>query len=407
MDTLLTVKKLLDISLNPPSNICLFGAGDIGKSFAYDFITTAGIKIDFYCDNNIPEGTEIRDGVKVESIDRIISAKGDIIVFISVSKRYQGEIYKQLCSITDAEIYDIENYYFFPRAMDEIESLGRGVQRIFWNYYDDETYLYRRYRERTGKTLDLIKPKSFNEKLQWLKLNDRNPLYTKLADKVEVKRYVCEQLGSGHTIPTIAIYEEPEDIDIDELPEKFVLKCTHDGGIIVCDKSEKDFNIKSVRKELQGRMERNYYWYDRGWEYKNIKPRIICEPFVTDETKTELRDYKVFCFSGQPELIEVDYNRFNNHKRNLYTTNWEFVDSEILFPSDKNHIIERPQKLSEMLEYASILSKGIPHVRVDFYLCGNDVLIGEMTFRHGSGCEQFRPNSFGDWLGDFIDISMV
>ena len=264
--------------------------------------------------------------------------------------------------------------------------------------------LKRRYKKRFGRDLNLKDPKTFNEKLQWLKLHDRQPIYTKMVDKYEAKKLVASMVGEQYIIPTLGVWNKFDDIDFDGLPDRFVLKCTHDSGSVVICKDKKTFDVDNARKILEAGLKENFYWYGREWPYKNVPRRIIAEKYMEDESGYELKDYKVFCFDGEPKMIQVDYDRFTGHKRNLYTTDWEFINATIEYPNDENHEIERPLGLDTMLDIARKITKGIPHVRADFYSIGSDIYFGELTFYHGGGFEVFTPREFEITMGDWITL---
>ena len=273
----------------------------------------------------------------------------------------------------------------------------------FYDNMPTEKYLKMLYKVRTGEELDLDFPRSYNEKLQWLKVNYYDPEYAKMADKYLAKKYVAEKIGEEYIIPTLGVWESPDEIDFDALPDKFVLKCTHNSGtgMTICtDKSSLD--IKKVKKELKKGLGEVYWLRSREWSYKGIKPRIICEKYMVDESGKELKDYKIFCFNGVPRLIQVDFNRFVRHTRNIYTPDWELMDAEIKFPSDKNVTIPKPVCLDKLLELASVLSAGMPHVRTDFYIINDKIYFGELTFFHGGGFEKFTPKSLEMQLGDWL-----
>lgn len=274
-------------------------------------------------------------------------------------------------------------------------------------WMDDETYIKKYYRIRTGKKLNLKNPQTYNEKLQWLKLHDRKDIYTKMVDKYEVKEYVAKIIGEKYIIPTYGVWDNFDDINFNTLPEQFVLKCTHDSGglIIVKDKSKLD--MQAARKKIMKCLKRNYYSHGREWPYKNVKPRIIAEKYMEEKginTEEGLRDYKIFCFDGEPKLIQVDYNRFDNHKRNLYTTDWNYVEASIKYPTDPNHQIAKPTPLNEMLDVARKLSQGMPHLRVDLYCVEDKVYFGELTLCHGTGMETFSPESLGIEMGKWLKL---
>ncbi len=273
------------------------------------------------------------------------------------------------------------------------------------NWIPDKMYLKWAYYSSFHKHLDLKNPKSFNEKIQWLKLNDRKPEYTKLADKYAVRDYVQEKIGKKYLIPLLGLYDNVEDINWDTLPTEFVLKCTHGSGtnIICSDKSMLD--IKKSKRNLSRWMNKSWFWFGREWCYKDIQPRVICEEFMVDESGKELKDYKIFCFNGHPKLIQVDFDRFSNHKRNIYSIDWEFKDVRIKYPNSSEVVIKKPDKLNEMLDCAKKLSEGISHVRVDFYSINDSIYFGEMTFYHGSGFEKFYPDDLENEVGKWIQLN--
>ncbi|MCR5576402.1 MAG: glycosyl transferase [Oscillospiraceae bacterium] len=268
------------------------------------------------------------------------------------------------------------------------------------NWMDDEAYIKRLFCYSRGYALDLEHPKTFNEKLQWLKLHDRRPLYTKLVDKYEVKDYVAEKVGSEYVIPVIAgPWDSADEIDFDALPEQFVLKCTHDsGGVVIC-RGKAALDRRAAEAKLRKAMKRNFFWPGREWPYKNVKPRIFVERYVEDESG-ELRDYKIFVFHGQPFCIQVDYARFTDHHRNFYDLDWNYLPFTTEYPTDPSHVIARPACLDGMLELARRLSdESIPFLRVDLYVVGDRPLFGEFTFFHGSGLEPFMPEEWDRILG--------
>ncbi len=277
------------------------------------------------------------------------------------------------------------------------------------NWMSDESYLKLLYWAKVEKKLNLDNPQTFNEKMQWMKLQDRNPERTNLVDKYEAKKYVAEKIGAQYIIPTYGVWDSFDEIDFDSLPSQFVLKCTHDcGGIVIC-LDKKNFDFKAARKKLNRHLKRNYYWEGREWPYKNVKPRIIAEKYMEDESGYELKDYKLHYFDGKPRIVEVDYNRFSNHMRNFYTPDWEYTGATTRYPTDPSHQIKRPEKLEEMLELGRKLSADFPYLRVDLYSIEDKIYFGELTFYHGSGFEKFSPESYdmevGSWLKLPADMS--
>ncbi len=268
----------------------------------------------------------------------------------------------------------------------------------------DKLFLRLHYRISSGKRLNLKNPQSFNEKIQWLKLYDHNPLYTTMVDKYEAKQYAAELIGQEHIIPTLGLFQRFEEIDFDSLPQQFVLKCTHDSGSVVICKDKSSFDVDQAKKVIESGLKRNYFYLGREWAYKNVKPRIIAEQYLVDESGYELKDYKVFCFGGQPKVIQVDYNRFSGHLRNLYTCDWEYIHGTSMYPTNPDKQIEKPEALDIIIDLAKKLSQGIPHVRVDFYVIKKQVFFGELTLYHGSGLEKYTPESLNLQLGSYLKL---
>lgn len=280
------------------------------------------------------------------------------------------------------------------------------IYRLLMNtlkWIPDEPYLQLVYFIKKREFINLKDPKSFNEKLHWLKLNDRKDYYTKLVDKYEVRNYIEEKIGKEYLIPLIGVWKKFDDINFDKLPNKFVLKCTHcSGGVIICtDKSKFDFSF--ARRKLNKILSKNYFYYYREWPYKNVEPKIICEKYMIDDDEKELKDYKILCFNGEPKLIQVDYERFTNHKRNYYDINWKLTDLQRIVPN--NSIIEnKPEQLNEMLDIAKVLSKGFIFIRIDLYLINSKVYFGELTFFPGSGYTDNKPEEYDIKLGNWIKL---
>ncbi|TDE04762.1 ATP-grasp fold amidoligase family protein [Flavobacterium sandaracinum] len=271
----------------------------------------------------------------------------------------------------------------------------------------DKWYLKLQYRCFFNKKLNLKNPKSFNEKLQWLKLYDRKPEYIKMVDKHEVKQYVANIIGEEYIIPTLGIWDKFDDIDFDKLPMQFVLKCTHDSGstIICSDKSKFDFSV--AKQKLSNFLKNSHYLPSREWPYKNIKPKIICEKYIEDVSGAELKDYKFMSFNGEVKCLFVCLNR-----RKITGLNVDFYDMEWLpMPFERHYansgtLIPRPKFFDKMVEFSEKLSKNIPFVRVDFYETNGKLYFGELTFFPGSGWEEFTPEEWDYKLGSMIKLPM-
>lgn len=266
-----------------------------------------------------------------------------------------------------------------------------------------EEFLKIRYRSEFGKELNLECPETYTEKLQWLKLYDHRPEYTLMVDKFAVKQYVAERIGEEYVIPLLGVWERIEDIDFASLPEKFVLKTTHDsGGLVIC-KDKNELDIQKAIKKLTYFLNRRYYDYNREWPYKNVKPRIIAEQYMEDSTYRELRDYKFFTFGGVPKVLYIAQGRGKGEPTVADFFDMDFNHLPFTIDHDTAEIPpEKPQNFELMKKLAAKLSEGTPQLRVDFYEVDGRVYFGEMTFFHCSGLAPFHPKEwdriFGDWV---------
>lgn len=385
--------------------ICLFGAGHVGKTTGYEFaVNFLMLKVAFYCDNNIAPGTEIRDGIKVRELQYLYENMDKIQVALTVSRQYQQQITDQLKEHGIEDIIYLDGL-LLSQVLGSIEaSDDETVKQNYSALYNDVEYIKKFFAQVMGYRLDIEHPKTFNEKLQWLKLYNRKPDYTRMVDKYEMKRFVGERIGDGYTIPTLGVWDSYDEIDFDKLPDQFVLKCTHDSGSIIIVDNKEDFDKEEARNKLGRALGINYYWLGREWPYKNVKPRIIAEPYLCDSSETELKDYKLFCFNGMVKMIQVDFDRFVNHKRNIYNREWEYMPIAYKCSTIPGRIIEKPKCLQDMIEIAEQLAHSIPYVRVDFYVIGDRPVVGEMTFFPESGRGKFVPKEWDKILGDWISL---
>ena len=270
-----------------------------------------------------------------------------------------------------------------------------------FNCLSDKTYLKLMYRLRIGKKLNLDNPKTFNEKLQWLKLYDRKPEYTNLVDKYEVKKIVADKIGEEYIIPTLGVWDKFDDIDFDKLPNQFVLKCTHDsGGLVIC-KDKSQFNVKSAKKRINKCLKRDYFKHGREWPYKNVKPRIIAEEYIG----TDLVDYKFLCNNGKVKNMFTCSGRGEGRLFvDFFDLNWNHLDFERHYPNSEIEL-KKPKKFEKMIELSEILSKELLFVRIDFYNIDGKIYFGEITFYPGSGFEEFTPDEWDLKLGEFLELN--
>ena len=306
--------------------------------------------------------------------------------------------------------------------MKNMKIINKGVAWLcakhFLNFIDDKAFLKIYYWACVGKPLNINNPVLFSEKIQWLKLHDRNPQYTLLVDKYEAKKYVAHIIGEEHIIPTLGVWTSFDEIDFDTLPNQFVLKCTHDsGGLVICkDKGELDLN--EAKSKISKCLKKNFYWSGREWPYKNVKPRIIAEQYMEDSNVRDnaqlsastsgLLDYKFYCFDVEPKFLYVAFaNIRNGIKKDMlsfFDLNWNTTK---FYRKDHEQLpfkLEKPSKFEEMLDIAKKLSRGIPFVRVDLYLLNGNVYFSELTFHPGGGFGPFYPEEWERKIGDWITL---
>lgn len=285
---------------------------------------------------------------------------------------------------------------------DPFWAFGVILRRKFSKHIsNDRRYLEWEYFFGMKKRLNLKSPRTYNEKLQWMKLYDRNPLYTRLVDKAAVKDYIAEVMGNDDIIiPTLGVWDSFDDIDFDRLPQQFVLKTTHDsGGVVICrDKSSLD--MKEARNKLEKSLANNYYLEHREWPYKDVKPRIIAEKYMVDESGTELKDYKFFCFDGEPKMLFIATDRPHDTRFDFFDIDFNHLPFTQGHPNAEKSIA-KPCNFDEMIEISRKLSKGLSQVRVDLYNVNGKIYFGELTFAHFSGNVPFKPAKWDEIIGEW------
>lgn len=288
--------------------------------------------------------------------------------------------------------------------------IAASMSKHGWlNKLPDRQYLSIMYRATFNKKLNWENPQTFSEKLQWLKLNDRNPTYSQMVDKFASKQYVRDRIGQEYVIPVLGgPWNSPEEIDFDALPEQFVLKTTHDcGGVLICrDKSKLD--IPAAKAFLAEHLKRDYYLHCREWPYKNVKPRIFAEKFLCENEGTEsIRDYKFFTFNGEPKLMYIAGGRdyAQKDKQVVYADffDMEFNHVDLRIDHDNAPVPpEKPKQFERMVECARKLAQGTKHLRVDFYEVNGQLYSGELTFFHCGGLHEFKTKEWDKTMGDWI-----
>lgn len=290
---------------------------------------------------------------------------------------------------------------------------GKDTIALFYRslgFLSDEAFIKLIYRLRMGKKLNLENSQTFNEKLQWLKLNDHKPIHTIMADKLQMRDFVKEKIGEGHTAPLIGVYDKWEDIDFAKLPNCFVIKTTHDSGSYVIVRDKSNLDKKTAKKRINHSLKKNYYKTTREWQYKNIKPKILIEEYLNDPAAQNsavqnLTDYKFFCFNGKCEFLYIMQETSSKPTQVILDTKF----NRMPFRMDDEPSKEMPQKPTEfdqMIEFAEKLSQDEAFLRVDMYLVGGKIYIGELTFYHFGGYIPFDPPEWDLKLGKKIKLKV-
>lgn len=276
-----------------------------------------------------------------------------------------------------------------------------------WNHLlSDRFFISLQYRIVCNEKLNFNTPIKFSEKLQWLKLYDHKEYYSLLVDKIEAKKWVAKRLGKAYTIETLKVWDRAADISFDELPDKFVLKCSHNsGGVTVCT-NKSALNKESIIKEYKRLLKENYYYAGREWPYKNVKPRILAERYITENPDSPLTDYKFYCFNGDPRFLYISQTD-PEHKDTPITyldTHWNMTP----FHRKNHRLLEplppRPENFDEMLNICRNLSSNIPFVRVDLYNIEGNIYFSELTFFPASGYNTFEPKEWDRTIGDYLEL---
>jgi hypothetical protein len=280
------------------------------------------------------------------------------------------------------------------------------VKALEVRFLTDSYFVKKEFKRRMGYELDLKNPKSFSEKIQWLKLYYRNPILPKMVCKYESKKIVEARVGKEYNMPTHSLYDRAQDIKLDLLPKQVALKATHGSGknIISLDKSE--LNEKEVQAFFKHALSKSYYLHSKEWAYKDVKPKVIVEELVLEGDNQLPKDYKIHCFAGQPKFIQIDYQRYINHTRAFYDKDWNKLDfSQGKKPIHKENI-ERPELLDQMFGISKKLSVGLPFLRVDFFYVNNKIYVGELTCYPENGLLKFTDEKWDLKMGECLKLPL-
>lgn len=283
--------------------------------------------------------------------------------------------------------------------------MKRNIKRLVANVLAAKSILpllYFDYFRTYKRILNLSNPKTFGEKIHWIKMYGNIEKYKDLVDKYKVREYITSKIGNDYLVKLYGVYKSTDEINIDLLPSSFVLKCNQGSGEVIICKDKSNFNWQDAKRLLDEWIEIDYYSITKEVQYKGIERRIICEEYLEDESGA-LRDYKIFCFKGKPQYIQVDSDRFIDHKRDFYDINWRKINLKAKY-KNSNYIIEKPSKLEEMLVVAESLSQNFEFIRVDLYCSNNRVYFGELTFTPDNGCAAYEPYEKDLKIAEMIDV---
>lgn len=286
---------------------------------------------------------------------------------------------------------------------DPYYEIGADLLKFCPKLMSDKWWIATLWNKIYGYKLDWDNPRTFNEKLQWLKLHVHNSLYTTLVDKLSVKNWVSEKIGVQYIVPTLAVYHSTDEINIDTLPDQFVLKCNHDSSSAIICKDKSNFDLSSAKRKLEKSLMCNYYWDSREWPYKNVKPCIIAEKLLVDNSSAILTDYKFWCFNGEPKIMYCCVKN-DNVWENYYDMDFNLLDINHGYPRCSTHV-NRPKNFDRMKDLARQLAINIPFIRIDFYEVNGQVYFGEFTFYDYAGFRPFATNEQELMLGKMIDLS--
>jgi hypothetical protein len=285
-------------------------------------------------------------------------------------------------------------------------NLNPALKNTLFNFskmIPDEYYLSFRYLYHTRSPLNFNTPETFNDKINWLKLNWRDPRLPELADKIKVRKFIEEKVGKEYLNEVYGTYDSVHDIDLEALPDAFVLKTNHASGYNILCPDKKNFDREKEFARLDKWLKTDYYWFGREWVYKGIEPGIICEKYMKDSQSHELPDYKFFCFHGQPKFIQVDTNRFSGHKRIFFDLDWNVLPFKLIYDHPDQRITP-PANLNKMIEIVQKLAEGLTFTRIDLYSVEDRIIFGEISFYPDGGVASFHPEKYNRIIGNYLNI---
>ncbi len=392
--------KELESKADGFKNIAIFAAGEYGRTYVYNIVNSLSRGVYCFYDNKLAPGTIVRDGVSVHDLEELYENGDNFLIFLAVGIKLQGILLKQLEEHNIKNVIEADEI-FLTEILESLHEAGPDMKEKYKFIYDDELYICDMYKQNWKKELNLKQPQTFNDKVNWLKINDHNVKYSTLVDKYAVKEYVSERIGAAHVIPTLGVYEKWEEIDFTKLPQSFVMKCTHDSGSYFMVQDKENFDYEAARDVFKKKLQVNPYFISREWAYKDVKPQIIIEPYVVDERygfMKAIEDYKFFCYDGKVEYVMVVTDRQKGHagmRFDFFDRNYSHVDGQHKAYPNADVVPEKPENFDEMIGLVENLAEELKFARIDMYSVGDKIFFGEYTFYPGGGMEGY-PEMLGD-----------
>ncbi|WP_196805392.1 ATP-grasp fold amidoligase family protein [Butyrivibrio sp. NC3005] len=397
-------EKLFQLEESITKEVCLYGAGKYGQGWGMKIVTDLGFQVSCYIDSKISGKC---NNIDVFNFDYLLKNKDKYFVFVTVG----GNSGKEVCEILENN--GINDYYWlfedgwFSEIPEYLENVKNESIRSRFDYFlNDKKYLEYRFVQERGYEFDIDNPVTLNEKIQWLKVNNRKDIYTLLADKYKVKNYFEENFGKEYVIPTLFVSDCVDDIKIENMPDiPFVLKCNAGSGDvkIIRDKSNVDWNY--IKNHFSKCLKYNYYWMDREWCYKNIEPVIMAEKLLLTEDGKLPNDYKIHFLNGIPQFVYCSIDREGLNYRKMYNMEWKKLDFAWCSHTKGREVlngpeIDCPKTFDKMIDIGKSIAKESPYVRVDFYDLDGKLYCGEVTFYHGGGYNRFDPEEYDRIFGE-------
>lgn len=367
--------------------VYIFGSGELGRQYVNNFeIKIFNIEIAGFIDNDPAKQNMSYLGKPVYSVDRFNEIKSeDDSVIVAIS---DWQVCKQV-------IKQLEVVCGLKYNINVFDNLG-----YFFSYIPDDEYCKVLYKARFGEEINLDNPKTYNEKIQWLKLYDRNPLYTTMADKIAAREYVSSKIGSEYVVPMYGAWDYFDEIDFDQLPNEFVLKCNHDCGSFVVCKDKNTFDFERAKQKLENALTLNFYLHRREWVYKDIKPQILAEKYMGFIEE----DYRFVVFNGEVKFFYcgLDWAEPTRKKFNIYLPDLTYIPVRHSYPTNPNYNLKKPKHFAEMMEVSIKLAERLPLLRVDLWQQQGQVYVNELTFYQSAGFGIFDPEEWDEIIGSWL-----